>query len=306
MSNLILLFLCLFLGFFLRKTKLFPENGHLALNSFVINISLSALSLYYIPKIILSTEIIFPVAIAWLNIFLAIAFFSVLGKRFHWSKPVIGALIMCAGFGNTSFIGIPVIQSLFGENGLKTVMLADQPGSFVALSTVGIVVANSYSGTKNSLLEIFSKIIRFPPFIAFSAAVILNVFSISIPAEVDEVFKTLGATTVPLALVSVGSQLKWQQSGLNSKPIFWGLLFKLILFPAFIFVLYFIVLKQRGETVEIAFLESAMAPMITAAIIASTHRLDPKLCNQMVGIGIPLSFVTLAFWYLVMQVYLLL
>ena len=211
---------------------------------------------------------------------------------------------MCAGFGNTSFIGIPVIQSLFGENGLKTVMLADQPGSFVALSTVGIVVANSYSGTKNSLLEIFSKIIRFPPFIAFSAAVILNVFSISIPAEVDEVFKTLGATTVPLALVSVGSQLKWQQSGLNSKPIFWGLLFKLILFPAFIFVLYFIVLNQRGETVEIAFLESAMAPMITAAIIASTHQLDPKLCNQMVGIGIPLSFVTLAFWYLVMQVYL--
>ncbi|MGZ5263536.1 MAG: AEC family transporter, partial [Kaistella sp.] len=77
MSNLILLFLCLFLGFFLRKTKLFPENGHLALNAFVINISLSALSLYYIPKITLSFEVIFPVAVAWLNIFLAIAFFAV-------------------------------------------------------------------------------------------------------------------------------------------------------------------------------------------------------------------------------------
>ncbi|HAI80845.1 MAG TPA: transporter, partial [Chryseobacterium sp.] len=65
-----------------------------------------------------------------------------------------GALIMCAGFGNTSFVGIPVIQSLFGENGLKTVMLVDQPGSFVALSTVGIAVANYYSGTKNSVAEI--------------------------------------------------------------------------------------------------------------------------------------------------------
>ncbi|MGZ5193528.1 MAG: AEC family transporter, partial [Kaistella sp.] len=149
MSNLILLFLCLFLGFFLRKTKLFPENGHLALNAFVINISLSALSLYYIPKITLSFEVIFPVAVAWLNIFLAIAFFAILGRRLKWSKAVIGALIMCAGFGNTSFVGIPVIQSLFGENGLKTVMLVDQPGSFVALSTVGIVVANSYSGTKS-------------------------------------------------------------------------------------------------------------------------------------------------------------
>ncbi|MGZ5197048.1 MAG: AEC family transporter [Kaistella sp.] len=304
MSNLILLFLCLFLGFFLRKTKLFPENGHLALNAFVINISLSALSLYYIPKITLSFEVIFPVAVAWLNIFLAIAFFAVLGRRFNWSKAVIGALIMCAGFGNTSFVGIPVIQSLFGENGLKTVMLVDQPGSFVALSTVGIVVANSYSGTKSPVLEILKKIIRFPPFIAFSVAVIFNIFSIQIPTALDEVFIKLGATTVPLALVSVGSQLKWQQPGEYSRPLFWGLFFKLILFPAFIFVLYFIILKQRGETVEIAFLEAAMAPMITAAIIASTHRLEPKLCNLMVGIGIPLSFLTLAFWYLLMQLYL--
>lgn len=304
MSNLILLFLCLFLGFFLRKTKLFPESGHLALNSFVINISLSALSLYYIPKIILSFEVIFPVAIAWLNIFLAIAFFGLLGKYFKWSAAITGALIMCAGFGNTSFVGIPVIQSLFGENGLKIVMLADQPGSFVALSTVGIAVANFYSGGKSSISEIINKIIRFPPFIAFSLAVILNIFSINMPEALDEVFAKLGATTVPLALVSVGSQLSWQHPGIHSKPLFWGLLFKLMLFPAFIFVLYFIILNQRGETIEIAFMEAAMGPMITAAIIASTHKLEPKLCNLMMGVGIPLSFVTLAFWYVVMQLYL--
>ena len=303
MANLILLFLCLFLGFFLRKTKLFPEDGHLALNSFVINISLSALSLYYIPKLVLSFEVIFPVAVAWLNIFLAIAFFSVLAKKFHWSKSFTGALIMCAGFGNTSFVGIPVIQSLFGENGLKTVMLVDQPGSFVALSTVGIAVANYYSGTKNSVAEIFNKIIRFPPFIAFSAAVLLNIFSIQVAADLDEVFGKLGATTVPLALVSVGSQLQWQHPGEYSKPLLWGLLFKLVLFPAFIFVLYFMILNQRGETVQIAFLEAAMAPMITAAIIASTHKLEPKLCNLMVGVGIPLSFLTLAIWYMMLQYY---
>ena len=154
MSNLILLFLCLFLGFILRKTKVFPENGHIALNSFVINISLAALSLYYIPKIDISYEVIFPVAIGWLNIFLAMVFFSALGKKMNWSKAVIGALIMCAGFGNTSFVGIPVIQSIFGESGLKTVMLVDQPGSFVALSTVGIAVANYYSGTKSTVSQI--------------------------------------------------------------------------------------------------------------------------------------------------------
>lgn len=301
MSNLILLFLCLFLGFILRKTKVFPENVHIALNSFVINISLAALSLYYIPKIDISYEVIFPVAIGWLNIFLAMVFFSALGKKMNWSKAVIGALIMCAGFGNTSFVGIPVIQSIFGESGLKTVMLVDQPGSFVALSTVGIAVANYYSGTKSTIPQILGKILRFPPFLAFSIALLLNIFSIEIPTLLDEVFNKLGATTVPLALVSVGSQLKWQKLDSDTKPLFWGLLFKLMLFPAFIFVFYFIILKQSGEMIEISLLESAMAPMITAGIIAAAHKLEPKLCNYMIGVGIPLSFVTLAFWYLLLH-----
>ena len=66
----------------------------------------------------------------------------------------------------------------------------------------------------------------------------------------------------------------------------WGLLFKLILFPAFIFVLYFMILNQRGETVQIAFLEAAMAPMITAAIIgkAAQARFEYGMPGMMPGI----------------------
>ena len=267
----------------------------------MINISLSALSLFYIPKIILDFQVIFPVMVPWLNVLFDFLFFSFLGKKMKWSNSIIGALILCAGFGNTSFVGIPVIQALYGESGLKTVMLVDLPGSFVALSTVGITLANFYSGEKSSFSENLKKILKFPPFLGFSVAVILNIMQISIPLPLDEVFERLGETTVPLALVSVGSQLKWQKLDQDIKPLIWGLLFKLMVFPALIFIFYFLILKQRGEIIEISFLESAMAPMITAAISASTHRLEPKLCNLMIGVGIPLSFLTLAFWYMILR-----
>ncbi len=301
MSNLILLFLCIVLGFVLRKVKIFPENGHLALNAFVINISLAALCLYYIPKIQVDFQLIFPVAIAWLNIFLALLFFTFIGKKLGWKKTLTGAVIMCAGFGNTSFVGIPVINALFGNEGLKTVMLVDQPGSFVALSTVGIAVVNFYSGSHSSAKEIFKKIIKFPPFITFVVAVLLNVFQISVPEVMDDVFSKLGATTVPLALVSVGSQLRFENPANYAKPLLIGLIFKLILFPLFIFTLYFLILKQKGEVIEISIMEAAMAPMITAAILASSHHLESKLCNLFIGIGIPSSFLTLAFWYFILQ-----
>ena len=300
MSNLILLFVCLIIGIVLKKSKIIPENFHTSLNAFVINISLSAFSLYYISKIELNSSVIYPVLVVWIGIFAAILFFAGLGKIFGWKSSLIGALIMCAGFGNTSFVGIPLVQAIYGEEGLKTVMLVDQPG-FVALSTVGILVANFYSGSKDSLLKHLSKILKFPPFIAFVIALFLNIFSIEIPKDFDEVLMKLGATTVPLALVSVGSQMQWKK--IEKKEgfhLFIGLLFKLVLLPLLILVIYKYIFHQSGDVIDICILEAAMAPMITAAIIASAHDLEPKFCNLMVAVGIPLSILTVGIWHLLL------
>ena len=300
MSNLILLFVCLIIGIVLKKSKIIPDNFHTSLNAFVINISLSAFSLYYISKIELNSSVIYPVLVVWIGIFAAILFFAGLGKIFGWKSSLIGALIMCAGFGNTSFVGIPLIQAMYGEEGLKTVMLVDQPG-FVALSTVGILVANFYSGSKDSLLKHLSKILKFPPFIAFVVALLLNLFSIEIPKDFDEVLMKLGATTVPLALVSVGSQMQWEK--IEKKEgfhLFIGLLFKLVLLPLLILMIYKYIFHQNGDVIDICILEAAMAPMITAAIIASAHDLEPKFCNLMVAVGIPLSILTVGIWHLLL------
>ena len=40
-----------------------------------------------------------------------------------------------------------------------------------------------------------------------------------------------------------------------------------------------------------------MGPMIGASIVAIDHELDPPLVTLMVGLGIPLSFVTLPVWW---------
>lgn len=302
MSNLILLFLCLIIGIILKKSKIVPENFHVSLNAFVINISLSAISLHYISKIELNSSVIYPVLVTWIGIASAIAFFIILGKAFNWKYSVIGALIMCAGFGNTSFIGIPVIQAIYGEGGIKTVMLVDQPG-FVALSTVGILVSNFYSGSKDSISKHLTKILKFPPFIAFVIALLLNILSVEIPKNLDEVLMKLGATTVPLALVSVGSQMQWKKIEKEEGfYLFLGLLFKLVIYPLIILIIYKFIFQQNGEVIDICILEAAMAPMITAAIIASAHDLEPKLCNLMIAVGIPLSFVTLAIWHYVLQI----
>ena len=82
-----------------------------------------------------------------------------------------------------------------------------------------------------------------------------------------------------------------------------GLGFKLLLFPAIIFVLYFILFQQRGQVIEITLIEAAMAPMITAGIIASSYDLKPRFCSLILSVGIFASFITIPFWYWVVQLF---
>jgi len=75
MDNIFLVFICLALGFGLQFLKSFPKNGYVALNHFVIYISLPALALYYIPKIEVSSALLYPIGVAWLGFALSFIFF---------------------------------------------------------------------------------------------------------------------------------------------------------------------------------------------------------------------------------------
>lgn len=253
--------------------------------------------MYYIPKIELTPDLFIPMLIPWLSILLSFIIFSLLGKFFGWSKALIGCLIMTAGFGNTSFVGIPIVQSLFGEEGLKILMIVDLPGTFVALSTLGIIIATMYSRGQATWKEIVRKVTQFPPFIVFIIALILNVTGVRLPEVCDEVFYKLSLTISPIALVSVGFQLRINTKSKHWKFLILGLSYQLIFFPALICFILRIGMGRADLLSNVSIIESAMAPMITACIVAAQYGLKPKLCAMMVGIGIPVSFITIAGWY---------
>lgn len=301
MSSFILLFGCLGIGVLLQRVKDFPMNAALVLNQFIIYISLPALALYFIPEVQLNESVLLPVGVGWICFAGAALFFWSLGKTFGWSRKLIGCLILTGGLGNTSFIGFPVIEALYGKDGLSTAILIDQPGTFMVLSTLGIALAASFSKGKADARAIARKIFRFPPFVAFVLALLLNLSGLHFSDELKEVFQRLGSTVSPIALVSVGLQLRLERRSKHWGFLALGLTFQLFLAPLLILAIYYWGLGVRGELVQVCIVEAAMAPMITASIVAASYGLKPRLANMMIGFGIPLSFITLAFWYWVVQ-----
>lgn len=255
MDNILLIFICLLIGIAFQYVKGFPNNLHVSLNHFVIYVSLPALALFYIPKIKISSALFYPLGIAWLGFGLAFLFFYTLGTYLGWSKKLIGCLVLTAGLGNTSFVGFPVIEAMFGSKGLETAIIIDQPGTFVVMSTMGIIVATLFSSATLSPNAIVKKILFFPPFIAFLIAVFLNLFEIDFPKVMQSVFQRIGSTVSPIALIAVGFQLKFERNSIHWSFLSLGLLFKLILTPLFFFILYKKVIGANGIIIDVSIIE---------------------------------------------------
>jgi hypothetical protein len=214
--------------------------------------------------------------------------------RYNW------ALTLTGGLANTSFVGLPMIETFYGPQFLGLGILIDQIGSYFVLSTLGIVVASLYSsGQRISAKAVIRRIILFMPFQAFVVALLLMPFEY--PVWLDELLKRLGATLVPIALVSVGYQLRLSHIRGKAYALTVGLAFKLIVGPALIFALFADVLRDDWQVLSVTVFEAAMGPMIGASIVAMDHELDPPLVTLMVGLGIPLSFLTLPVWWYVLS-----
>ncbi|KAF1013349.1 MAG: hypothetical protein GAK31_03498 [Stenotrophomonas maltophilia] len=79
------------------------------------------------------------------------------------------------------------------------------------------------------------------------------------------------------------------------RPLAVGLLLKLVVLPALALPLSW-ALGLQGLMLKANVLESAMPTMITAAALAISHRLAPRLAAALVGYGIVLSLLTLPAW----------
>lgn len=295
MSSTILIFFSFLAGYLLKRGRILPESAPVTLNGYIIYLSLPAITLYHIHKIHFNLDVLYPVLMPWIIFIFAFLIVSLMQKYTGLNRTTAGALVLTCGLGNTSFIGFPLIEYLYGKDALSIAVLADQPGTFTVLSTLGVATAAYYSSGKIEYTDILKKIFYFPPFISFIVAIFLN--GNQFPIWLDELLLKLGDTLTPIALVSVGFQIDLKNIPDHFRELVIGLSYKLLLAPLLIHLLYEILMDNHSKMVKITQIEAAMAPMITGGIIAARYGLNPLLVSSIIGMGIPVSFITIFIWY---------
>ena len=299
MSNILLLISCLIIGIILRGVKSLPDNAPTTLNGLIVNVFVPAITLRYGIELDISADLLLPILAAWLVFGLAFLFFNVTKKWTGFDRETIGALIVVAGISSISFVGFPIFELLYGGEGLKAGIVMSQAGTFVVCSTAGILVVSVYGEKEDSIkgLKIVKDILRFPPFVAFCTAILLKLIGYHPPSVILAFLEKLGSPMSVAALLSIGLQMNFKSDSTQRKALIFGLFFKLIIAPIFIFFVFFVFFKQTNVAAKVSVVGSTLGSMNTIGIVAIRKGLNRPLITKMLAISIPLSLLLVPIVY---------
>lgn len=284
MEQFVFIIALLVIGIVLQKADA-PLDFAKSLNFFVIYVSLPATVLLQVPKIHFDLSAIGVILTPWLLVPMVMGIVMMMTR--HQPPQVRAALLLVMPLGNTSFVGIPVVHTLLGEEAIPYVLMYDQFGTFLILSLYGAAVIARYETGVFHKRLIVKKLLVFPPFLFLLFALVFG----QMPVGMQPYLQMLSSTLVPLALVSVGYSMKF--GGEVDYALFTqSIVLKLIIMPILAFGILF-AMGTEPLALKTAVLESGMPSMITAGALAIAAGFAPELSAALVGYGIVISLVTL-------------
>ena len=290
---------CILAGMIFKATKSIHPDAHKGINTWILYLALPAVSFKYLPKVHWTTDMLFPIIATFLTSVFCFFFMWWYSQRKGYSGRSRSTLELVSGYSNTSFLGFPLVSAFYGESLLSIAIICDQT-MFFSLSTLGIIAAlrgGSKSGAVSAKF-ILKRLITFPPLVGCIAALTFSQFIDFTLAE--PFFDKLAATVSPLALFSVGLQLKFNGWKKLIPQMSTSMFYKLILAPAITLGLA-LLLGIKGNIAKITIFESAMPAVLTSSIIAEQFRLNTKLTNLTIGFSIIAGLFTSAIWYYIIE-----
>jgi predicted permease len=303
MENFIVIGVAILLGATTKRLFALPEKAPQWINQFIIFVALPAVILRQLPTLQFRADAIVPILCPWIFFAITLLAVHIVSKRQQWPRDVKGALLMLIPMGNTSYLGYPMVRAFFDEPGMPYAIVFDQIGNFLLLAVFAPIIMARFGtqATDSSWRAIGKRIVGFPPFIALCVALLL-LRGVTLPAVIDDGLMLLGKTMAPLAMFIIGLQLSPNVARELRAPLSFALAMKLVASPLLAILLCIaaraLMTDKDTLALQVTVFEAAMPTMVTAAILAMTAGLAPRLCSAAIGFGLCCSLLNLPLWFL--------
>lgn len=288
-TQVVILFILIFLGFILNKTKILNDTSVKGITDVVLYIvTPAAIINSFIREF--SPDLLENLGIGLIATFLAHIVFILLSLLLIRSKEISRKKVLQFGiiFSNCGYMSLPLLQAVLGNEGV-----------FYAATYIAVfqVITWSYGvflmgdGLKTVTLK---KAILNPGIIGFAIALLIFILQIPMPTVLRAPVSYMASLNTPLPMIIIGYHLANSNilAGLKDLNLLFSVLLKLAVFPL-ITVFGFYVCGLKG-TMPIALTICASAP--TAAIstmFAEKFGRDTSLSVTAVSLSTLLSVISM-------------
>jgi len=291
-------FLTILCGFLLTYLKVISREGipslaKIAMNAFIPamlfqTLSQSDISAHfdlrlwgsYYTGILLNFALIFFVARAWLK-----------------AKTDEAAITAMGGvFSNIVLLGIPLVQAVYGEEGLVPLLIVLSIHPLTLLGLTILIVEGARSGDGHWLPKVLRSVLRVlknPIIIAIVLGVLASLSGIRLPEMIDgtlERFKTAGPT---IALLLVGAGLYGQSVRGNISASLLCTVAKMFIQPALVFSVGHFIFDLPPLWLTIVTLVAALPSGANVAILAGSYNVCIDRSSTTILITTIVSMITL-------------
>lgn len=307
LTPLIAVFIIMLLGSIIQKLRFLPADTDLILNQFVYYIAFPAILLIVLAETRIE-DIIQWGFIGGFSLAMIITYALVIAVSL-WRKPkqqaVAAMRALNATFGNTAFIGIPLLSLLFPGNKIALVAaaIASLLSVFMfAFALVSIELASrDKKSTDHAIVIMANALCKNPIVLGSVIGISLSALHITLPESLALVLHQIGNTSSPCALFAIGMVLakalrhqsfaKMFSLGLIIELSFINLL-KLFVQPLIAFGL----LKFFGVEHQLLIMGVLLAALPTAAsvyLLAERYQINANGSAQGILYGTLITFISL-------------
>ena len=289
LSSLIMIFILIVPGVFFKKKNILTEDQNGAINSIVVNLTwpclvIDAMQMKFSLQVLKDSAYILVVCLLILAIIFAISF--PVAKLIKLPKTKQYLTVFMLLFGNTGFIGIPVIKALYGTDAVFYAAIVE----LIQLSAGA------------SLKVGFKQFIN-PGLIGVIIGLVLFLLNIQLPNLIGGSIEMIGNATTPLTMFCIGFQI----GGLKFKEIagdfqVYAICFvKLLIVPVLTLLVVKLWAGDFSMLEKVLIIGFAMPVGAVASIFSQQYKGEAAFATKSVLLSTVLSLITIPIFAIIME-----
>lgn len=290
LTEIVVLFIILGFGIVLGKRGLVDEKMGDKLGSLVLSFTFPALIITSMDREFNVAVLRNSVIIAGITLALCMAILIAieLETRFRKNPPKsMSARHFLMMFGNTAFMGIPVLMALYGSDGVFYAVVMNVVFNFFMFS-YGIFILCRHEHPN------FKKIFLNAGFIGTAIGLVLFLTPLSLPYVVSRPLSWCGDMTIPLALLVAGEIISRNRARDIIRPVgvWYASVIRIVIFPVILIPMFLLLGVSPYIMGIVVIIFSTPAPLTGGAFIGS-YGGDSFFANKVIVLSYILSLITM-------------